>query len=124
MRFFCPHTAARLGAAELLQRRRGELRGNVKLFFQPDEEGDGGAARMIAAGGSKISISASTPIPAARPETMERKSSFTRSRAAPPMVRRMPVNRASSADPAALPLAAALHVRMAVDYLMEGEGWA
>ncbi len=44
------HTAALLGAAELLQRRRGELRGNVKLFFQPDEEGDGGAARMIAAG--------------------------------------------------------------------------
>ena len=27
-----------------------ELKGNVKLFFQPDEEGDGGAARMIAAG--------------------------------------------------------------------------
>lgn len=44
------HTAALLGAAELLQARRGELRGNVKLFFQPDEEGDGGAARMIEAG--------------------------------------------------------------------------
>lgn len=44
------HTAALLGAAELLQRRREALPGNVKLFFQPDEEGDGGAARMIAAG--------------------------------------------------------------------------
>ena len=44
------HTAALLGAAELLQGRREALRGNVKLFFQPDEEGDGGAARMIAAG--------------------------------------------------------------------------
>ena len=44
------HTAALLGAAELLQKRRGELRGTVKLFFQPDEEGDGGASRMIAAG--------------------------------------------------------------------------
>ena len=39
-----------LGAAELLQNRRRELAGTVKLFFQPDEEGDGGAARMIAAG--------------------------------------------------------------------------
>ncbi len=45
------HTAALLGAAELFQRRRGDFNGNVKLFFQPDEEGDGGAARMIAAGG-------------------------------------------------------------------------
>ena len=44
------HTAALLGAAELLQKRRQELPGAVKLFFQPDEEGDGGAARMIAAG--------------------------------------------------------------------------
>lgn len=44
------HTAALLGAAELLQSRRGELHGAVKLFFQPDEEGDGGAARMIAEG--------------------------------------------------------------------------
>ena len=44
------HAAALLGAAELLQRRREALPGNVKLFFQPDEEGDGGAARMIAAG--------------------------------------------------------------------------
>ena len=44
------HTAALLGAAQLLVKRREALAGNVKLFFQPDEEGDGGAARMIAAG--------------------------------------------------------------------------
>jgi len=44
------HTAALLGAAALLAERRAEMRGSVKLFFQPDEEGDGGAARMIAAG--------------------------------------------------------------------------
>ena len=44
------HTAALLGAAELLQKRCEDLPGNVKLFFQPDEEGDGGAAPMIAAG--------------------------------------------------------------------------
>ena len=44
------HTAALLGAAELLQKHRAGLPGSVKLFFQPDEEGDGGAARMIASG--------------------------------------------------------------------------
>ena len=44
------HTAALLGAAELLWNRRETFRGAVKLFFQPDEEGDGGAARMIEAG--------------------------------------------------------------------------
>ena len=44
------HTAALLGAAELLWKRRDDLHGTVKLFFQPDEEGDGGAARMIAEG--------------------------------------------------------------------------
>ena len=44
------HTAALLGAAELLWKRREALRGGVKLFFQPDEEGDGGAERMIAEG--------------------------------------------------------------------------
>lgn len=44
------HTAALLGAARLLWERREELAGHVKLFFQPDEEGDGGGARMIEAG--------------------------------------------------------------------------
>jgi len=44
------HTAALLGAAELLWKHRDRLHGTVKLFFQPDEEGDGGASRMIAEG--------------------------------------------------------------------------
>ena len=44
------HTAGLLGAAMVLSGLRSELRGNVKLLFQPDEEGDGGARRMIEAG--------------------------------------------------------------------------
>lgn len=44
------HMAAALGAAMLLAKHRAELCGTVKFFFQPDEEGDGGAKRMIAAG--------------------------------------------------------------------------
>ena len=44
------HITALLGAVEILARRRETLAGNVKFFFQPDEEGDGGAARMIAEG--------------------------------------------------------------------------
>lgn len=44
------HTAALLGAAQLLNSHRAELPGAVKFFFQPDEEGDGGAQPMIAAG--------------------------------------------------------------------------
>jgi len=41
------HTAALLGAARLLAAHRSDLRGSVRFLFQPDEEGDGGAARMI-----------------------------------------------------------------------------
>lgn len=41
------HTAALLGAARLLAAHRDELRGTVRFLFQPDEEGDGGAKRMI-----------------------------------------------------------------------------
>ena len=44
------HTAAALGAAMLLSKRRDALCGTVKFLFQPDEEGTGGARRMIAAG--------------------------------------------------------------------------
>ena len=44
------HTAGLLGAAMLLTEFRDQLKGCVKLFFQPDEENDGGARRMIAAG--------------------------------------------------------------------------
>ncbi len=42
------HVTALLGAARLLAGR--DFPGTVKLLFQPDEEGDGGAARMIAEG--------------------------------------------------------------------------
>lgn len=44
------HTTAALGAAMLLTEERDELPGTVKFFFEPDEEGSGGARRMIAAG--------------------------------------------------------------------------
>ena len=44
------HLAALLGAAKLLSAHRDELCGNVKFFFQPDEEGNGGAQRMVDAG--------------------------------------------------------------------------
>lgn len=44
------HMAAALGAVQLLARHRDTLPGEVVVLLQPDEEGDGGAARMIAAG--------------------------------------------------------------------------
>jgi len=44
------HTAALLGAAKLLAARREALSGNVKFFFQPNEEQEGGAKDMIQAG--------------------------------------------------------------------------
>lgn len=44
------HMSSVLGAAMLLKRHEKELCGSVTLLFQPDEEGDGGARRMIDAG--------------------------------------------------------------------------
>ena len=44
------HCAGLLGAAMALTPHRDELRGGVRLLFQPDEEGLGGARRMIGAG--------------------------------------------------------------------------
>ena len=44
------HIAAALGAAKLLSQHRKTLPGAVRFLFQPDEEGNGGAKRMIAAG--------------------------------------------------------------------------
>ena len=44
------HTAIALGAAKLLLPLRDHLHGNVKLIFQPFEEGDGGAKAMLADG--------------------------------------------------------------------------
>ena len=44
------HTAALMAAAGILAGRRGELKGRVKLVFQPAEENMGGARLMIAEG--------------------------------------------------------------------------
>ena len=44
------HTAMLLGAARLLKQRESELKGTVKLIFQPAEEGLAGAERMCLAG--------------------------------------------------------------------------
>ena len=44
------HMAAALGAARLLANHRETLKGSVVFLFQPDEEGQGGARRMIEAG--------------------------------------------------------------------------
>jgi len=44
------HVAILLGTAKMLMARREELPGNVKLFFQPNEEVTGGAERMILEG--------------------------------------------------------------------------
>ena len=44
------HVAVGLTVARLLNERRGEMRGAVKLVFQPAEEGQGGAERMLAEG--------------------------------------------------------------------------
>ena len=44
------HMTAALGAARLLADHRQTLRGSVLFLFQPDEEGRGGAQRMIDAG--------------------------------------------------------------------------
>ncbi len=44
------HTASLLGASEIILRHKKEIKGNIKLIFQPFEEGDGGAKAMIKAG--------------------------------------------------------------------------
>ena len=44
------HITGALGAAMILQSHKDELPGAVTFIFQPNEEGDGGADRMIAAG--------------------------------------------------------------------------
>ncbi|MBQ6403128.1 MAG: amidohydrolase, partial [Oscillospiraceae bacterium] len=44
------HITSALGAAMLLSRHRDSLCGSVRFVFQPDEEGEGGAERMIASG--------------------------------------------------------------------------
>ena len=44
------HAANLLGVAKILNNHRDCLRGTIRLAFQPAEEGNGGAARMIDAG--------------------------------------------------------------------------
>ncbi len=44
------HMSALLGAALILKKHSRELRGSLRFLFQPDEEGTGGAERMIEAG--------------------------------------------------------------------------
>ncbi|MBQ9419914.1 MAG: amidohydrolase [Synergistaceae bacterium] len=44
------HVTGALGAAMILKKHEDELPGSVTFIFQPDEEGDGGADRMIQAG--------------------------------------------------------------------------
>ena len=44
------HTSALLAAAKLLSLHKEELSGSVRFLFEPDEEGEGGAVRMINAG--------------------------------------------------------------------------
>ena len=44
------HTASLLGAAKIIAENKSELAGTVKFIFQPDEEGDGGAERLIEKG--------------------------------------------------------------------------
>lgn len=67
------HTAMLLGAAQLLKRHESEIRGTVKLMFQPAEEVFQGSSDMIAAGvlenprvdaAMMIHVLAGMPIPA------------------------------------------------------------
>ncbi len=44
------HTAMLLGAAEIIARHEEELKGRVRLIFQPAEEGGNGALKMVEAG--------------------------------------------------------------------------
>ena len=44
------HMTILMGLAKMMVAHKEELKGNIKLFFQPAEEKDGGAKRMIEAG--------------------------------------------------------------------------
>lgn len=44
------HMTILLGLAKIMNEKKAEIQGNIKLFFQPAEEKEGGAKRMIEAG--------------------------------------------------------------------------
>ena len=44
------HMTILLGLAKIMNEKKADLKGNIKLFFQPAEEKEGGAKRMIEAG--------------------------------------------------------------------------
>jgi len=44
------HTASLLGAAKILQKYRDQIKGKIKLIFQPAEEGGGGGKQIVDAG--------------------------------------------------------------------------
>lgn len=44
------HMTILLGLARIMNEKKADLKGNIKLFFQPAEEKEGGAKRMIEAG--------------------------------------------------------------------------
>lgn len=44
------HMTMLLGGAKLLKKRESELKGTVKLIFQPAEEGGAGGERMVKEG--------------------------------------------------------------------------
>ncbi|NHJ48265.1 MAG: amidohydrolase [Asgard group archaeon] len=47
------HTAMLIGVAKILVKLKDKIKGNIKLFFQPAEEGLGGAKPMVEAGALK-----------------------------------------------------------------------
>ena len=47
------HTAILIGVAKILVKLKSKIKGNIKLFFQPAEEGLGGAKPMVEAGALK-----------------------------------------------------------------------
>ena len=47
------HTAILIGVAKILVKLKDKIKGNVKLFFQPAEEGLGGALPMVKEGALK-----------------------------------------------------------------------